>query len=87
MRAFGSFDESPKDLYVSYCRAKQFCTVGPATISRVEVGLNMKGVPATDRLETLPAGQMCPYKVRLTDATQVDAELTPWLRTGYDAAG
>jgi hypothetical protein len=87
MRAFGPFEEAPKKTDVSYRRAKQFRMVGPATNSRVEVGLNMKGLPATDRLEALPAGQMCQYKVRLTDASQVDAELIGWIRQAYDAAG
>ena len=51
------------------------------------MGLNMKGVPATERLEALPAGQMCNYKVRLTGADQVDAELLGWLRTAYETSG
>jgi hypothetical protein len=33
--------------------------IGPATNSRVEVGLIMKGAKATGRLETLPPGKMC----------------------------
>lgn len=86
MRAWGDFEEAPKKTYVSYRRAKQFCMIGPATNTRVEVNFNMKGVPATDRLEALPAGQMCQYKVRLTDVAQVDAELLAWIRIAYDAA-
>jgi hypothetical protein len=87
MRAVGPFEEAPKKSYISYRRAKQFCMVGPATNTRVEVNLNMKGVPATDRLEALPAGQMCQYKVRVTDVTQVDDELLGWIRHAYNAAG
>jgi predicted transport protein len=87
LRKFGAFEEAPKKTYVSYRRKKQFATIGPATNTRVEVGLNMKGVKATERLEQLPAGQMCNYKVKLTDAAQVDAELIAWIRTAYDAAG
>jgi len=44
MKGFGAFEEAPKRTYVSYRRAKQFAMVGPATNTRVEVGLNMKGV-------------------------------------------
>jgi predicted transport protein len=87
IRKFGEFEEAPKKTYVSYRRKKQFATIGPATNTRVEVGLNMKGVTANERLEQLPAGQMCNYKVKLTDAAQVDAELIAWIRTAYDAAG
>jgi hypothetical protein len=87
LQDFGPFEAAPKKTYVSYRRSRQFCMVGPATNTRVEVGLNMKGVAGTDRLEALPAGQMCQYKVRLTDPAQVDAELLGWIRQAYDAAG
>lgn len=87
IRKFGDFEEAPKKTYVSYRRKKQFAMIGPATNSRVEVGLNMKGLKATDRLQELPSGQMCNYKVKLTDAKEVDAELVSWIKAAYDAAG
>ncbi len=87
IREFGTFEEAPKKTYVSYRRKKQFAMIGPATNTRVEVGLNMRGQKATDRLQELPAGQMCNYKVKLTDPRDVDAELIAWIRTAYEAAG
>ncbi len=84
---FGEFEIAPKKGYLSLRRKKQFATIGPPTKSRVEVGLNMKGVAGTDRLQALPAGGMCQYKVHVTDAGQVDRELLGWIRTAYDAAG
>jgi len=87
MRKFGTFEEAPKKAYVSYRRKKQFATIGPATRTRVDVGLNMKGVPPTDRLLQLPAGQMCNYKIKITDAGEVDAELLAWIKTAFKAAG
>lgn len=87
MRKFGEFEEAPKKTYVSYRRKKQFAMIGPATNTRVEVGLNMKGIRATDRLQELPAGQMCNYKVKLTDPKEVDAELIAWIETAFDSAG
>jgi len=87
IRKFGDFEEAPKKTYVSYRRKKQFAMIGPATNSRVEVGLNMKGVKATDRLQELPAGQMCNYKVRLTAPQEVDRELVAWIKAAFDAAG
>ncbi len=87
IRKFGDFEEAPKKTYVSYRRKKQFAMIGPATKTRVEVGLNMKGVKATDRLQELPAGQMCKYKVKLTDKKEVNAELIAWIKTAYEAAG
>jgi hypothetical protein len=61
--------------------------IGPASKTRVEVGLNMKGVPATDRLEEMAPGKMCNYRVNVTDAAQVDAELLGWIKTAFESAG
>lgn len=87
LQKFGAFEEAPKKTYVSYRRKKQFAMIGPATKTQVEVGLNMKGVKPTNRLQELPAGGMCNYKVRVGAASEVDAELIGWIKTAYDAAG
>ena len=84
---FGDFEIAPKKTYVSLRRKKQFVTIGPPTNTRMKVGLNMKDVDSTDRLEALPAGGMCQYRVRLTTIDEVDSELIAWIRTTYDAAG
>ncbi len=84
---YGDFEVHPKKGYVALRRKKQFAMIGPATNSRVEVGINMKGVPGTDRLEEQAPGGMCQYKVKVTDASQVDDELFAWIKTAFDAAG
>jgi hypothetical protein len=84
---FGEFEIAPKKGYVSLRRKKQFAMIGPGSATRVDVGLNMKGVPATERLLAEKPGGMCQYKVKLTSASEVDAELVGWLRQAYDAAG
>jgi hypothetical protein len=83
---FGAFEIAPKKGYVSLRRRKQFAMIGPATNTQVEVGLNMKDVPAAGRLKAEPPGRMCQYKVRLAAAREVDAELVAWLRRAYDSA-
>ena len=83
----GPFEIAPKKGYISLRRKKQFAMIGPATKTRVEVGLNMKGVEPTARLVALPTGGMCQYKVDVTDAKEVDEDLVTWIRQAYDSAG
>jgi hypothetical protein len=84
LAAFGPFDVAPKKANLSLRRRKQFATIGPATNTRVEIGLNMKGLPGTARLEALPPGGMCQYRVRLAGPEEVDRELLGWIRRAYD---
>jgi predicted transport protein len=83
---FGSDVEiAPKKTYVSLRRKKQFAIVQPSTSSRVDLGLNLKGVNATDRLEggNVFSG-MCTHKVKLSSPEDVDAEVIDWLKQAYD---
>jgi hypothetical protein len=83
----GAFEIAPKKGYLSLRRKKQFAMIGPATNTRVEVGLNMKGVDATARLAEMPSGGMCNYKVKVTDVAEVDVELIAWITHAYESAG
>lgn len=84
---FGEFEIAPKKGYLSLRRKKQFAMIGPATNARIEVGLNVRGLDATERLETIPPGGMCNYKVKVTEPCQVDTGLIDWIRQAYDSAG
>jgi len=84
---FGDFEISPKKTYLSLRRKKQFAMVGPSTKGRLEIGINMKDVPATERLVELPPGGMCQYKVWLTDESDVNDELLGWIKIAFDQAG
>lgn len=84
---FGELEIAPKKGYVSLRRKKQFAMIGPATNTRVEVGINMKGVPPTSRLEAQPEKSMCQYKVKLTAEAEVDKELIAWVKMAYEASG
>ena len=85
--AFGDFEILPKKGYVSLRRKKQFAMIGPATKGQVEVGLNVKELPAATRLTVVPAGGMCNYKIRVDDPEQVDAELIGRLEQAYVSGG
>lgn len=86
--AFGPDVEiAPKKAYVSVRRAKQFAIIQPSTPGRLDLGLNLKGVPAGGRLE--PSGSfnsMVSHRVRLASLDEVNAEVAGWLRQAYDAA-
>lgn len=60
--------------------------IGPATLTQVELGLNVKGLDAGERLQALPAGQMCNCRVRLSSVADVDAPLQAWLRAAWEAS-
>ena len=49
INGFGPFETAPKKGYVSLRGKKQFAMIGPATNTRVDVGLNMKGVKGDAR--------------------------------------
>lgn len=83
----GDFEILPRQKYLSLRRQKQFAMIGPPTNSRVEVGLNVKGLPGDDRLIEQAKGSMCNYVVRLTDPSEVDADLLGWIAAAYQSAG
>lgn len=76
---------APKKAYVSLRHNKQFGIVQPSTKTRVDVGLNLKGIEPTDRLEAAGSfNAMVSHRVRVTDVSQVDDELVGWLKAAYD---
>ncbi|MFO0934884.1 MAG: DUF5655 domain-containing protein [Gemmataceae bacterium] len=87
LAGFGEFEVAPKKGYLSLRRKKQFACIGPATKTRVDIGIILKDAEATDRFVAQPAAAMFPFKVGLTSTTDVDKELVSWLKKAFDAAG
>lgn len=78
---------SPKKAYASVRRSKQFAIVQPSTKTRVDLGLNLKGVGATGRLEASGSfNAMVTHRVRLEKASDVDREVVAWLKQAYSQA-
>ncbi|AXG69875.1 hypothetical protein KORDIASMS9_02103 [Kordia sp. SMS9] len=78
---------TPKKTEVSLDRKRKFAVIKPATKSRIDLGLKLKGKETTERLENSgPFGTMCTHRVRLTEINQVDAELKAWLQEAYEKA-
>ncbi|MCP3980719.1 MAG: DUF4287 domain-containing protein [bacterium] len=76
---------APKKSSVSLRRKKQFALITPATKTRVDLGLALKGEAAKGRLETYNA--MCSHRVRLESAKEFNAEVKKWMREAYARSG
>ena len=78
---------APKKAYVSLRRKKQFAILQPSTATRLDVGINMKGVEPKGRLEASGSfNAMVSHRVRITDAKEIDKELLGWLKQAYQEA-
>lgn len=78
---------TPKKTEVSLDRRRKFAVIKPATKSRVDLGLKLKGKSITERLENSgPFGTMCTHRVKLTNVNQIDSELIEWLKEAYSKA-
>ncbi|MFC3094918.1 DUF4287 domain-containing protein [Alteromonas sediminis] len=87
LESFGGYEIAPKKTYISYRRKKQFCMIGPATNSRVELGLNIPSLPDDERLIPQPKGKMCHFIIRLTSPSDVDDILIDFIQQAYNASG
>ncbi|MEM8896631.1 MAG: DUF5655 domain-containing protein [Bacteroidota bacterium] len=78
---------TPKKDSVSFIRKKQFVLVKPATKTRIDVGLKLKGKEITERLENSgPFGTMCTHRVRISTIEEIDSELIDWMQEAYQKA-
>jgi len=79
---------APNRTYINVLRGgKKIAILQPAAAERFDIGIKLKGVKPTARLE--PAGSwnaMVTHRVRITDPKQLDAEVLAWLRQAYQAA-
>ena len=77
-------DLAPKKGYVSLRRSKQFGLIQPSTASRLDLGLNLKGVAPGPRLEAAGSfNAMVTHRIRIASARDIDAEVRAWLKAAY----
>jgi len=76
---------APKKTSVSLRRKKQFALITPATKTRIDLGLALKGDPAAGRLESYNA--MCSHRVRIESPSDFDVEVQGWMREAYSRSG
>jgi len=91
LKSIGKFGSditiTPKKDSVSCIRKKQFALIKPASKTRIDLGLKLKGKPTTERLENSgPFGTMCTHRVRLEKPAEVNPELIAWLKEAYQGA-
>ncbi len=86
MEKFGSdITITPKKDSVSFIRKRQFALVKPATKTRIDLGLKLKGIPNEGRLEDSgPFGAMCTHRIRIESLDMVDQEVIDWLKQAYE---
>ncbi len=87
--AFGDDIElAPKKGYVSLRRKKQFAMIQPTTATRIDLGLILKNVPMTERLESAASfNALFTHRVRVNTIGDVDAQVIAWLKQAYNLAG
>lgn len=78
---------APKNAYVSLRRKKQFACLKPATKSRFEVELILKGQAPEGILEAIQgAGAMCTHKIKIENESQITPEVYRWITLAYQNA-
>lgn len=83
----GGVEFAPKKGYVSFRRSKQFGLAQPSTKDRLDLGLTLKGVEPSGRLEKAGSwNAMVTHRVRIASADEVDAEVAAWIRQAWEAA-
>ncbi len=88
IQTFGKDIEiAPKNAYVSLRRKKQFAILNPATKTRFEIGLNLKGQEPKGILEAEKPNSMCSHKICITELNQINKEVIEWIKSAYDNAG
>ncbi|MBV2129301.1 DUF5655 domain-containing protein [Arsukibacterium indicum] len=76
---------SPKKAYVSVRRNKQFALIQPSTATRLDLGLNLKGVEAEGKLEASGSvNAMCSHRIRLASSADIDDSVKHWLAEAYN---
>lgn len=85
-KTFGDDVEiAPKKTSVSLRRKKQFALITPASRTRIDLGLALKGKEPDGRLQIYNA--MCSHRVQLETIEDFDREAKDWMKEAYGRAG
>ncbi len=83
----GDVEFAYKKTYISLrTPKKQFALLQPGTKTRVDIGLNLKGIEPTGMAEAAGSwNSMVSHRIKLTEIGQVNDELKDWIQNAYDA--
>jgi len=91
MKQLGGFGQDVKasatDSYISLLKGKRKFAVVGVTAERLDIGLKLKGVEPSGRLEAAGSwNSMVTHRVRIHEPKQLDKEVLAWLEQAYAAA-
>jgi hypothetical protein len=87
VEGLGGVEFAPKKGYVSLRRSKQFGLLQPSTKDRLDIGLTLKGVEPSGRLEASGSwNAMVTHRVRIGSADEINAEVLAWIQQAWAAA-
>lgn len=83
----GEVEFSYKKTYISLrTHKKQFALLQPSTKTRVDIGLNLKGIEPEGIVEAAGSwNAMVSHRIKLTDLSQIDDSLSQWFQKAYNA--
>ncbi|MEQ8423389.1 MAG: DUF5655 domain-containing protein, partial [Cyclobacteriaceae bacterium] len=65
-----------------------FALIQPSTKTRLDIGVNLKGVTPQGKLEASGSfNAMCSHRIKIEKASDVDAKVIGWLKKAYAEAG
>ena len=78
---------APTDTYISILRKGKKFAIVAVTAARLDIGIKRKGTEPTDRFEAAGSwNSMVTHRVRITEPSQLDADVLAWLKHAYEAA-
>ncbi|OGO63892.1 MAG: hypothetical protein A2029_02895 [Chloroflexi bacterium RBG_19FT_COMBO_47_9] len=79
---------APTGSYISLLRRdRKFGIVQISTANRIDIGIKLKNVAPIGRFEAAGTwNNLVTHRVRISDPSQIDAEVLSWLKQAYEAA-
>lgn len=78
---------APKKTYVSLRHKKHFALVQPSTKTRIDLGINLKGVEPVGKLQLSGSlGSMVSHNIAIHALVDIDGEVEAWLKWALEEA-